>query len=223
MIATGEKFCYTLPTIRQVSAPVSALRQSLPLPRTAPRQAQSLAVLYVVPIGCCSKGVPLCNNALGERSFAGCGAVSLFLRSSLPSSSGGAGAPKQLRSRALQVAEWFNLRVDWWKLPYLAALLNFEAMRALLRAPQPARHADAPLSRRATPANSESHAGGAPARPTANTTTCPCPRWAAPAPASAAMYRWSPSPLTRAGCSPRTRARSAASCSPATAFSLPPS
>ena len=83
---------------------------------------------------------------------------------------------------------------------------------------QPARHADAPNRQTRSPCRLLIRAGGAPGRPTANTTTWPCPPWAAPAPALAAMYHWSPSPLTRAGCSPRTRARSAASCSPATSF-----
>ena len=39
-----------------------------------------------------------------------------------------------LRRRYLQASAWFNLRVDWWTLPHLVALLNFAGMRALLRA-----------------------------------------------------------------------------------------
>ncbi|MFN8467330.1 MAG: peroxidase family protein [Caldilineaceae bacterium] len=41
--------------------------------------------------------------------------------------------PGSVRDRLLAVSEWFNLRVDWWKLPPLLALLNFEPMRSTLR------------------------------------------------------------------------------------------
>ena len=45
-----------------------------------------------------------------------------------------------LRRRYLQAVAWFNLQVNWWTLPELAALANFAGMRALLRDPEPSRH-----------------------------------------------------------------------------------